>query len=102
MRTSKVKTVGRQEHAPERTCVACRDKTAKRDLVRLVRSGDVVVADPEGRMPGRGVYLCRQRECWETGLKNTRIEFGLRTKITVENRLSLLEYGRTLPGKENR
>jgi predicted RNA-binding protein YlxR (DUF448 family) len=104
MKTSKAETISREarQYVPERTCVACRKVRAKSELVRLVCSDSSVGLDPKGKKPGRGVYLCPHRECWETGLKGNRIEFGLRTKISVDDRQSLLEYGRSLPGKEDR
>ncbi len=89
----------RVKHVPERTCISCRRKAGKRELVRLVRSGDTVEADPRGKKPGRGVYLCLLSECWEKGLKGNRIEQGLRIKLSADNRLLLLEYGRGLTEK---
>jgi len=86
----------RIKHIPERTCIACRRKAGKRELVRLVRSGEVVEADPKGKKPGRGVYLCLSSDCWEKGLIGNRIEHGLRIKLSADNRLLLLEYGRGL------
>jgi uncharacterized protein len=80
------------QHVPERTCIACRKVSVKRDLIRLVCSSGLVELDLKGKKTGRGVYICPNRQCWEIGLKGNRIEFGLRTKITVENRQSLLEY----------
>lgn len=87
----------RQKYMPERTCVACRETAGKRELVRLVSSGQLVEVDPKGKKPGRGVYICPRKGCWETALKNNRIEYGLRTKLSEENRQVLLEYGKTLP-----
>jgi predicted RNA-binding protein YlxR (DUF448 family) len=104
MKNSRVKTKTQQprvRHIPERTCVACRRTAGKQDLIRLVCSDGVVEADQRGAKPGRGVYLCLHSECWEKGLQNNRIEFGLRTKLSKENRQSLLEYGRSLPVKED-
>jgi uncharacterized protein len=100
MKTSKVEQnmqATRQKYVPERTCVACRQTRGKRDMVRLVCSDQLVEVDPKGKKPGRGVYICPSKACWETALKNNRIEYGLRTKLSVENRQSLLEYGMTLP-----
>ena len=91
----------RVRHIPERTCIACRRKAGKRDLVRLVCSDGTVVADQRGRKPGRGVYLCLSGDCWEKGLQSNRIEYGLRMKLSMENRQSLLEYGRSLPAEED-
>jgi len=90
----------RARHVPERTCVVCRRKAGKRELVRLVCSGGSIETDLRGKKPGRGVYLCLSSECWEKGLKSNRVEFGLRTKLSTENRLLLLEYGRSLADKE--
>jgi predicted RNA-binding protein YlxR (DUF448 family) len=71
------------------------------DLLRLVYSNDIVEIDIRGKKPGRGVYICSLRKCWETGLKGNRIDYGLRTKLSAENRRTLLEYGRSLPEKED-
>jgi predicted RNA-binding protein YlxR (DUF448 family) len=89
----------RVKHIPERPCIACRRKAGKRELIRLVRSGDAVETDPRGKKPGRGVYLCLSSECWEKGLKGNRIEQGLHIKLSGDNRLLLLEYGRCLTEK---
>jgi len=104
MKTLKVDNISqplKQKHVPLRTCIACRQSAGKRELVRLVSLAGGIEVDISGRKPGRGVYLCAHRKCWETGLKSNRIEFGLRTKLSIENRQLLLEYGRGLPEKED-
>jgi hypothetical protein len=87
---------------PERSCIACRGKRAKRELIRLVGNADAVQIDPKGKDAGRGAYLCPIRECWETGLKGNRLEHTLRVKLTLENRQVLVEYGKSLPESESR
>ncbi|MER5888784.1 YlxR family protein [Streptomyces sp. NPDC001941] len=42
---------------PERTCVGCRERAAKDDLLRIVAEGDACVPDPRGTLPGRGAYV---------------------------------------------
>lgn len=67
----------------------------KEELVRLVKTSDnLVEVDIHGRKPGRGSYLCRSKECWETGLNGNRLEYNLRTALTPENREQLIKYGR--------
>jgi predicted RNA-binding protein YlxR (DUF448 family) len=85
------------KHIPQRTCIACRIVKPKRELIRLVRSynGDVEV-DDSGRKVGRGAYLCRGQECWQTGLKSGRLEHALRTTLTKERKEQLVEYGKSL------
>ena len=91
------------KHVPQRTCIACRKVKNKRELMRLVRIPDnSVEVDETGKKPGRGVYLCRNAECWETGLKGDRLEHGLKAVISPENRQRLMELGRNICGTGNR
>jgi len=49
---------------PERTCVVCRGRGPKRDLMRVVRKPDgQVMVDATGRAPGRGAYVHRREGC---------------------------------------
>ncbi|MCJ7828704.1 MAG: YlxR family protein [Dehalococcoidia bacterium] len=102
MKNNTKKQNHRQKHVPERSCIACRGKRAKRELIRLVGNADAVQIDPKGKDAGRGAYLCPIRECWETGLKGNRLEHTLRVKLTLENRQVLVEYGKSLPERESR
>jgi predicted RNA-binding protein YlxR (DUF448 family) len=63
---------------PIRTCVACREESQKRDLVRIVRttSGDVVL-DATGRMNGRGAYLHPKIECLKLAVKRKALDRAL-------------------------
>ena len=85
------------KHVPQRTCLACRKVKDKRELIRLVRiSEGRVEVDTGGKKAGRGAYLCRARECWEIGLKGSRLEYALRTNLTQDNREQLIKYGKTI------
>ena len=87
-------------HIPQRSCIACRDKKNKRDLVRLVYNTGIVEIDMKGKKPGRGAYLCAKYECWDTGLRKSRLEYALGITLGSENRQALLEYGSSLPKKD--
>jgi predicted RNA-binding protein YlxR (DUF448 family) len=83
---------------PQRTCVACRAVRAKRDLVRVVRTIDgAVLVDATGKKTGRGAYLCRQRSCWEAGLRRGVLERALKQAVPAESRAALEAYAATLP-----
>jgi len=83
------------QHRPQRTCVACRTIRAKQELIRIVRSSDgKLEVDAGGKRVGRGAYLCRAEECWETGLKGSRLEYALRSRLTPDNREQLIRYGK--------
>lgn len=85
------------KHIPIRTCVGCGRKTAKGDVIRVVRlpSGKMEV-DPTGRKPGRGSYLCSALQCWEVALKKGRLQRALRGTLASEDRASLLKYAQGL------
>jgi uncharacterized protein len=70
---------------PERTCVGCRGKAPKRDLIRVarVRKGDAVV-DPSWSAPGRGAYVHRDAGCIETAMRTKAFERALRTGLSVD------------------
>ncbi len=87
----------RPRRIPQRTCVACQQEQAKRELVRVVRTPDGrVEVDPSGKKSGRGAYLHKSRECWELGLKRDALERALKTKLTDEFRSALQHYAETL------
>ena len=86
----------RQKHVPQRTCVACRQKEAKRQYIRIVRSPDQSVAvDPTGKANGRGAYLCARRKCWDQALDTGALERALKVKIDDADKLTLAEYARS-------
>jgi predicted RNA-binding protein YlxR (DUF448 family) len=69
-------------HVPERTCVACRGKAPKAELLRVVRGSDGVVrVDPTGSAPGRGAYVHRDLACVDAALRRGAIARALRTRL---------------------
>lgn len=59
---------------PERMCVSCRQMKSKKELIRIINLQDGVIVDMTGKMNGRGVYLCKCKECLEKALKNKKFE----------------------------
>jgi len=66
-----------------RTCVGCCQAHPKSQLIRLVRgpTGQLLL-DPQGKLPGRGAYLCPQRSCAERALKGTHLREALRDDVS--------------------
>jgi predicted RNA-binding protein YlxR (DUF448 family) len=92
----------RPRHVPQRTCVACRQTSAKRQLVRIVRTPDgSVTVDPTGKLSGRGAYLCDQPACWQAALKQRGpLARALKVELTAEDDLlkNLNAYAQRLSG----
>jgi predicted RNA-binding protein YlxR (DUF448 family) len=63
---------------PTRTCLGCRGRKPKAQLVRLVRgNGGTVVVDT-GRGVGRGAYVCADSACLERALRAGRLTHAFR------------------------
>ena len=90
---------------PQRSCVACRTVRPKEQLVRVVRTPDRrVLADPEGKLAGRGAYLCPSESCLKEAIRNRRLERALGIPLGESVRQSLAERIAGLskvPGQEN-
>ena len=70
---------------PMRMCVSCRERFAKKDLIRIVAQADgTVTVDPTGRMPGRGAYVCHNPECMKKAGDNSQFDRGLHRKVDPE------------------
>lgn len=83
----------RQRHVPQRTCVVCRSKRPKQELVRLVRaSGGSIAPDPAGRAPGRGAYLCRASACWDAAATGGQLSGALKTSFSDRDREQLRTF----------
>lgn len=66
--------------APIRTCIGCRLRAPKGDLVRIVRSREGrVTADPAQTAPGRGAYVHLDDGCVEAA--GRRFARALRTGL---------------------
>lgn len=54
---------------PERTCVGCRERAAKSDLLRIVVIDEHCVPDPRGTLPGRGAYMHPALVCLDLAVR---------------------------------
>jgi len=92
----------RPRHVPQRTCVACRRTSAKRELVRIVRAPEgSVEVDPTGKRSGRGAYLCPTPDCWRLAVQKGRLDRALKTSVSARDKEALLQYAQSLePGAE--
>ena len=69
-------------HVPMRTCVVCREKKPKHELLRIVRTpeGEVLV-DASGKLNGRGGYVCTKDHWGEAGLR-AKLGHSLHLELT--------------------
>ena len=68
---------------PIRTCIGCRGKFPKKDLLRFVReAAGNLQTDPTSKLPGRGAYVCQSQACINITFKSQRINTHLRSNLS--------------------
>ena len=74
-----------QKKIPQRQCMGCRERKAKKELIRVVRGTDGVVSlDFGGKRNGRGAYICPNPECLKKAQKAKSLERSLEVPIPEE------------------
>lgn len=83
----------RVRRQPQRTCIGCQRILTKRELNRVVRTADGrIVIDPTGKVPGRGAYVCDNRQCWLDSLARKRFERALKVELSESDRAMIEAY----------
>ena len=74
-----------QKKIPQRQCMGCRERKAKREMIRVVRGTDGVVRlDFGGKMNGRGAYICPNPDCLKKAQRSKSLERSLEVEIPAE------------------
>ncbi|MFI1293837.1 YlxR family protein [Streptomyces sp. NPDC020792] len=68
----------RARACPERTCVGCRERAAKIELLRTVVVEGECVPDPRGTLPGRGAYVHPASVCLDQAVRRRAFPRALR------------------------
>jgi predicted RNA-binding protein YlxR (DUF448 family) len=68
------------QQGPVRTCVGCRERSPKQELLRVVAGEGTLVPDPAGRAPGRGAHVHPTSTCLELALRRRAFTRALRTR----------------------
>ena len=74
-----------QKKIPQRQCMGCRERKAKREMIRVVRGTDGNVSlDFSGKLNGRGAYLCPDADCLKKARRSKALERSLEVPIPEE------------------
>lgn len=66
-----------------RTCIACNSKKNKYDLMRIAyKKNNEICIDIDGKLEGRGLYLCYDLDCYNKIVKTKKIEKKLKTVLS--------------------
>ncbi|MGW3658439.1 YlxR family protein [Streptomyces sp. NPDC005151] len=70
---------------PERTCVGCRERAAKSELLRIVVDEDACVPDPRGTLPGRGAYVHPVTVCLDLAVRRRAFPRAFKAKGSFDS-----------------
>ena len=74
-----------QKKIPQRQCMGCRERKAKRDMIRVVRTTEgSVMLDFSGKLNGLGAYVCPNPECLKKAQKSKALDRCLEVTIPQE------------------
>lgn len=92
--------MGQIKKIPQRKCVGCQEMKGKKEMLRILRTGDgEVVLDATGRKNGRGAYLCYSSECLAKAVRSKALERALKTAISSETYEDLKKEIDAIEGK---
>ncbi|HWV49735.1 MAG TPA: YlxR family protein [Microbacterium sp.] len=88
---------------PVRTCVGCRARASRSDLLRVVAQDGALIIDERAVLPGRGAWVHPEPECLDKALRRRAFARALRVTApldtqTIEKRLN--GYGNKVNGSK--
>ncbi len=67
---------------PLRKCTGCQQMKEKKELIRIVKvDGTEYLIDLNGKMSGRGAYICKNIQCFEKAFKSKGLERSFKSAI---------------------
>ena len=75
----------KQRKSPLRRCTGCFQMKPKSDLIRIVSNNtNEICFDNTGKMPGRGAYICADRQCLENAYKKKGLDRSFKKSVPKE------------------
>ncbi len=76
---------------PVRTCVGCRQRGNRSDLIRIANFQGNLSVDTEKKMPGRGSWIHKKTKCLETAVERKAFGRAFRGKVDLEQVTDLVK-----------
>lgn len=74
-----------EKHMPLRKCIACSEMRKKSELLKIVISKDgEVTIDINGKLPGRGCYVCKTEKCVLIAEKQHKVAKAFKRNVSHE------------------
>jgi predicted RNA-binding protein YlxR (DUF448 family) len=76
--------VPKKGHVPERSCIVCKKKLPKKELLRFCVKNDKIILDKLQKEGGRGAYFCS--ECLPK-IKNLKVKRKLFNALRIKEKI---------------
>ncbi len=63
-----------------RTCVGCRQRSERAELIRVVEQSNILIFDHNNALPGRGAWLHKAQQCLELAITRRAFIRALKLK----------------------
>ena len=74
-----------EKKSPLRMCIACKEMKPKKQMLRIVKSGESVISlDIKGKANGRGAYICDSAGCIDKLCKAKLINKAFKCAVSDE------------------
>lgn len=77
------------KYIPQRTCVVCKNKQPKNNLIRIVEQNETFVIDNFQKISARGFYICNNINCANNISKKRVLSRLYKTNIAQEKHQNL-------------
>ena len=75
---------------PVRTCIGCKGKKTKKEMIRIIRTPDgKIEIDKTGKKSGRGAYLCGNVKCLDIAFRENSLNKSLKQDIPLPTLVEL-------------
>ena len=82
----------KQRKVPLRKCTGCQEMKNKKELIRIVRNDEGEFSlDSTGKKPGRGAYICPNRDCLVKAQKSKGLERSFKAAVPKDVYEQLLQ-----------
>lgn len=72
----------KQKKIPQRKCIACQERDAKKGLIRIVKTKEEqIFLDPTSKANGRGAYICKDIECLKKAIKSKALNKAFKMEV---------------------
>lgn len=75
----------------QRTCIICREKNKKENLLKIVAIDKMAVLDIKQNINTRGMYICNKHDCIQKAINAKNIAKCVKIDVNIESLKELLK-----------